>query len=272
MSLRDHLGGPALALWRLARPFRPTGSLRILILHDVPPAQRPVLAATIAALAAAELLVEPAMAARRLVEGSERDGVLLSFDDGFVSNLEVAETILAPLGAKALFFVCPGLIDLDQPARMAAIAANILRGRRQPPEDLMDWQGVERLVALGHTIGSHTSDHRCLAGMSSDQLSEQVGDAAATLARRLGGKPDWFAYTFGDIGSIDAAALAEIGRHHRFCRSGVRGGNTAATPRLALRGDHLDLTARPAWRDLTVEGGLAPLYGRQRRRLDAMAP
>jgi hypothetical protein len=39
---------------------------------------------------------------------------------------------------------------------------------------------------------------------------------------------------------------------------------------LALRADHVDLAAAPAWRHLAVEGGLDFAYARARRILDAM--
>jgi peptidoglycan/xylan/chitin deacetylase (PgdA/CDA1 family) len=270
MRARDALAPAILLAARLLRPFRPSGGIRILMLHDVPISQRHALTTLVAGLKHAGTLLDPATARKRLDGEPGPGGVVLSFDDGFASNLEVAETILAPLEARALFFVCPGLIDLGGTEQRAAIAANILRDQRPAPEGLMDWRGIERLAALGHTIGSHTRDHLRLAGLSPDHQAEQVGDAARMLASRLGTVPDWFAYTFGDIDSIDHSALAEIGRHHRLCRSGVRGLNTATTPGLALRGDHVDLEASAAWRALTVEGGLDPLYRRQRQRLDGM--
>ncbi|MDO8607805.1 MAG: polysaccharide deacetylase family protein [Phaeospirillum sp.] len=272
MSLREALAAPALGLWRLVRPLLPRidGDFRILMLHDVPVSQQNALRQLVSGLAARNLLIDPAEAERRLGGGGGKPGVLLSFDDGFASNGEVAEAILTPLGARALFFVCPGLMALTGAAQRSAIAANVLRGRRAAPEGLMDWTGVERLAAAGHVIGSHTLDHRRLTELSSDQRAEQIGSAAEALTARLGSRPAWFAYTFGDITSIDAAALAEIGRHHRFCRSGVRGANSAAIHPLALRGDHIDLAAGAAWRALTVEGGLDPRYRAQRRQLDGM--
>jgi peptidoglycan/xylan/chitin deacetylase (PgdA/CDA1 family) len=183
----------------------------------------------------------------------------------------VAETVLAPLGVRAIFFVCPGLMELNGEAQAAAVSANILRGLKPAPEPLMDWRGVERLKTLGHVIGSHTFEHRRLTELSADQRAEQVDRAAEALTTRLGETPDWFAYTFGDIDSIDAASLAEIGRRHRFCRSGVRGDNGLGTSLLALRADQVDLEASLAWQGLAQEGALALLYGERRKRLDAMA-
>ena len=273
MSLRETFATPALGLWRLARRLRPQdeGGFRILLFHDIPQTQRPAFRRLVGDLAGRGLLIDPAEAERRLNGGGGGPGVLLSFDDGFVSNAEIAATILAPLGAKALFFICPGLMELGHEAQSAAIAAQILRGLRPAPEGLMDWSAVERLRVAGHVIGSHTRDHRRLAGLSPDQRAEQIGGAADLLTARLGEPARWFAYTFGDIASIDAAALAEIGRHHRYCRSGVRGANGPTTLPLALRADHVDLTAGPAWRALAAEGGLDLRYRAQRRRLDEMA-
>ncbi len=272
MSLREILAGPALGLWRLARLVHPAeeSSFRILLFHDIPQSQRQAFQSLVGGLAARNALIDPAEAARRLGGGGGKPGVLLSFDDGFVSNLAVAETVLAPLGAKALFFVCPGLMELSGEAQGAAIAANILRGRREAPEAVMDWAAVERLRAAGHVIGNHTLDHRRLSDLSPGQRAEQIGRSAEMLTARLGERADWFAYTFGDVASIDAAALAEIGRHHRFCRSGVRGSNDSDTPPLALRGNHVDLAASPAWQALAVEGGLDFRYRAQRCRLDGM--
>ncbi|TAN59904.1 MAG: polysaccharide deacetylase family protein [Magnetospirillum sp.] len=273
MSLREALAAPALGLWRLARWLRPErdGGFRILLFHDIPCSQRQAFGRLVGGLAAGNRLIDPAEAERRLGGGSGPPGVLLSFDDGFASNLTVAEEILAPLGVRALFFVCPGLMELAAEAQRAAIATNVLRGRRTAPEGLMDWAAVERLQAEGHVIGSHTLDHLRLTELSPDQRAEQIGGSAEALTRRLGRPAEWFAYTFGDVDSIDAAALAEIGRRHRFCRSGVRGGNGPETPPLALRADHVDLAAGPAWQALAADGGLDVRYRAQRRRLDGMA-
>ncbi len=276
MSLREILAGPALMAWRLTAPLRPrpSGAFRILLFHDIAPSRRQAFAALVGRLAAENRLIGPAEAASRLERGGPTQGktpVLLSFDDGFSSNLEVAETILAPLEARAIFFVCPGLMALSGETQKTAVSANILRGLRPAPEPLMDWRGVERLKALGHAIGNHTFEHRRLTGLTADQRVEQIARAAEALTSRLGAPPEWFAYTFGDIDSIDAASLAEIGRHHRFCRSGVRGDNHPGTPRLALRADQVDLEASPAWQRLAVEGALAMPYREQRRRLDLMA-
>jgi len=98
-----------------------------------------------------------------------------------------------------------------------------------------------------------------------------VSGAAALLADKLGGRPDWFAFPFGDIASISAEALAIIGRHHRYCRSGVRGAIRPLPHRLAIPADQIDLAAPWAYQQLVAEGGLDARYRAARSRLAAMA-
>lgn len=275
-----HLIAPLwLAGWRAALRLRPPSrsAFRILLFHDVPPSERKAFARLVRRLRDTGRLIDPAGAEARLAEQTFAAApgdhpCLISFDDGFASNLEVARTILDPLGVKALFFVCPTLTGLDAAAQQTAIAANVFDGKRGAGDlRILGWEGVEKLKAAGHTIGSHTASHKRLTTLDPAQMAEEVEGAAQAFQTRLGEIPLWFAYTFGDALSIDAPSLAAIARLHRYCRSGVRGFNAAATHRLALRADHVDLAAPPAWQDLAVEGGLDPLYRKARARIDALA-
>lgn len=273
-----HAAAPLwLAGWRLWRRIRPApaGSFRILLFHDISPAEAPAFADLVAKLHAADRLIGPAEAEGLLAGQVISRGpspCLISFDDGFASNLEVARTILDPLGIKALFFVCPGLMDMPAAAQADAIAANIFDGKR-PAGGLrvLDWDEIGFLDSNGHAIGSHTSGHLRLTRLSPEAQAEQIEGAAEAFQRRMGKVPDWFAYTFGDIDSIHAEALALIARHHRYCRSGVRGANSRTVSPLALRADHVDLVGSEAWRYLAVEGALDPLYAKACARLDEMA-
>lgn len=260
-------------LLRILAPA-PAGRFRILLFHDVVAGERESFAALVGRLVSERRLLTPTEA-QSLLDGGAWDGgrdpCLLSFDDGFAGNLDLARTVLARFDAKALFFVCPGLMEIAPDAQGQAIAHGIHDGKR-PDQGLrlMDWDGLEQLAAAGHVIGNHTATHRRLSRLSPGQRADEIGQAALVLSRRLG-PAAWFAYPFGDIDSIDAASLAEIGRHHRWCRSGVRGANAATTHPLALRADHVELAGPPAWRDLAADGGLDPFYRKQRIRLDRLA-
>ncbi len=280
--LRHHLAGPLLILHRLKAAAVGSGGFRILLLHDVPPTDREAFADVVGHVrrhhgvlspdeAAAWLDGHPRIAIRR-----GRPPCLFSFDDGFASNAEVARDILTPAGIAGLFFVCPGLIDLTPQDQPAAVAAGIFDGRIDGAEldrrlRLMTWNEVEALAVSGHTIGAHSLTHRRLSRLRGGTLAHEILDSGARIETRLGTPVTWFAYPFGDIDSIDAETMRIIAGRYRFCRSGVRGANGRTTHPLALRGDHIDLTAPSAWQRLTLEGGLDGRYRAARRRLDDLA-
>jgi peptidoglycan/xylan/chitin deacetylase (PgdA/CDA1 family) len=222
---------PFLLAARAVAAKPPPGSYRILLLHDVPVAQYERLERLL------DYLGHDAFAARRFV---------LNFDDGLKGNRDVAERLLAPRGIKATFFISPALVGQD---------------------GYMGWDDLAALAESGHVIGAHGMSHRRLAGLNGTDLETEVVRPGEAISAKLGQAPEWFAFPFGDIDSIDAAALALIGRHYRLCRSGVRGPNVPGTHRLAVLADHVDLESSFAWQRLTVAGGLDGRYAQARERL-----
>ena len=277
--LRYHLARPwlcGLRAWRrIGAP--PPPALRILLLHDVPEARLGALDRLLDTVKRRHGFVTPDEAEAWLAGAAPQQGdspCLLTFDDGFASN-HAAATVLDRHGVRALFFVCPGLVELEGEAQRQAIAATIFDGRpggADPPHDLrlMSWQEIGALEEMGHTIGAHSMTHRRLSLLRGDSLAREVLDCNEVLAARLGTRATWFAYPFGSLDSISTAALAVIASEYRFCRSGVRGPNTGATDRLALKADQIDLEAPDAYQSLVVEGGLDWRYAVQRRHLDAL--
>lgn len=274
-------------VWRLGnravsalRPAVP-GGFRIVLVHDVAEAQLAAFECLVDRVVAVHGAIAPEDAEARLsgrvtdAAPRHRAPCLFSFDDGFQSNERAAE-ILAARGIRAQFFVCPGLVELEGDAQRRAVAANVFRGRvtgaaMAPHLRLMGWDAIARLRAMGHAIGVHGMTHARLSALDADALEAEIGDARSRIERALGGAFDWFAFAFGTIGSIDARALAVVARHFRYCRSGVRGLNSAATGALAVRADSVDLAAPRAWRDLVLEGGLDARYRGAGRALDGLA-
>lgn len=281
MSPRDALAPLALAVWRLAARLRtvPKGAVRLVILHDVAPDRAEAFRALVDHLGRSCGLIGPDEAADRLAGRCGPDGripALLTFDDGFRSNLEVTRTVLDPLGVKALYFICPGLMDLPPSRQRAAIAAHVHAGKRREADlpahlALMTWDEVRHLAADGHAIGCHSLTHDRLAGLSGPELERQIGEAKGRMAAMLGAATPWFAFPFGDLASIDAPALGVIARHFPLCRSGIRGLAHGGTPPLALPAESVDLDAAAAWQTLAAAGALAPLYRGRLTRLEHLA-
>ena len=280
--------------WLLARSYRPiraagvvgrsTGltssdRLRVLLYHDIAPALQPAFAAQLRWLGQRWTFVTPQRFAS-FVAGEEPvqgPNLLLTFDDGFASNRIVAEQVLNPLGIRAIFFVVPEFAGLEDRAEARAfIRTRIEIGREEQsmPEHLfnMRWADLEALLEQGHSVGAHTMTHARLSGVRGmTDLEREIAGAGDVITTRLGIPIDHFAYTFGDIGSFSAEAMAVAARRYRFVYSGLRGDNAAGVSRFALRreavGPEQPLTLIGAF----VEGAADLRYSRARTRLDEWA-
>ena len=198
---------------------------------------------------------------------------LLTFDDGFASALPVAREILSRYGISAVFFVCPGLIDLPQEHQAATVSRNVFQGKI-PPQDvpsLMGWRELEQLQHLGHVIGAHGMNHIKLSTAAAIEADAEIIEAGLSLERHLGHKPDWYAYAFGDIESISARTLQIIQKHYRYCRSGVRGDNGQDNVSGLLNAQEIDLGAPQDYLRAVLDGALDIRYIAARRRLRAYA-
>ncbi len=141
-----------------------------------------------------------------------------------------------------------------------------------PGRRLMTWEEVAELKAMGHAIGAHGMTHARLSGLEGDALRAEIHQSSARIEAMLGAPTPWYAHAFGDVDSVSAGALSMVGEKFPLCRSGVRGVNRPDSPALALRADHVDLAAPPAYARLVAAGGLDALYAGRRRMLDAKAP
>jgi len=280
MRTRDVLAGPALLAWSVYSKlwWSPPG-FRVAVFHDVAAHNTEALAATVDDLISGPGILTPGDAARWALSGvppmdppSGHHPVVLSFDDGFVSNHRIAADVLEPRGIKALFFINPGLVDLPEAAQRTALANNTLDGAVEPshlPPDLrlMTWREIGDLADAGHEIGCHGLTHLRLSQLSGSALEHEILGAADLLAERVGRETDWYAYAFGDIDSITQSALRIIGRRFPICRSGVRGLNTSETPSTAILAEEVNLATSPSHRLLAAQGGLDFRYRAQVKRL-----
>jgi peptidoglycan/xylan/chitin deacetylase (PgdA/CDA1 family) len=90
----------------------------------------------------------------------------VTFDDGHVSNIEMAAPVLESHGLTATFFITVGWTG----ARAG----------------YMDWGDLRALHAAGHSIGAHGWSHTLLTHSSDRELETELGRARLTLQDRLG--------------------------------------------------------------------------------------
>ncbi len=230
LSARDRLQD------RTARAFgRPR--VHFLYLHAVPPHEERRFRELLSELSRAHTFVSYSRAVE-ILRGGEIDGpyICFSFDDGFASNVRTA-SLLAEYDASACFFIPPDFIGCPD----AAAARRFFRSS-DVDERAMRWDEVEGLLQTGHEIGNHSRHHFNIGQLPAARLEDEIAGAADELERRLGRRPEHFAWPLGRFHQFtDRAASVVFDCGHRTCASAERGAHVQAPAfeRYCLRRDHL---------------------------------
>lgn len=271
-SLRRLVARTWLGVHRAAGRQAPAG-FRVLLFHDISAPQLESFDRLVHTLSREGRLLTPEQVAAGTIPAPQKPACLLTFDDGYVSQLVDARAVLDRYGARGVFFVCPSLLDRDAGGRRAAISERLFGGRipvrdLPPGLDLAGWDAIAAASASGHTIGSHTMTHPRLSTLPPDAQQRELEESRHTIAQRLGAPPSWFAFPFGATASIDRASVAAMAAGYPVSCSGVRGWNRAGA-RMLFR-DQIDLSWSGAYVDGVLRGGLDLFYRREAARLRAL--
>jgi peptidoglycan/xylan/chitin deacetylase (PgdA/CDA1 family) len=102
--------------------------------------------------------------------------VSLTFDDGYVSDLEI---------------VCPLLKTLRFPAAFFPVVHGI------GAEGRLSWAQLRELAANGFTIGSHGLSHTLLTELNRAQQGEELKSSKRLLEEHLSQRVDYFSLPYG---------------------------------------------------------------------------
>ena len=256
------------------------GALKVLIYHDIPYQNFDKFEAQIKCIDRNYGFVRPDDLQDILAGKMEYTGtkVLLTFDDGFKSNALLTEKILKPLGIKAIFFIPPNFINAkNRDEQKTFIAKNIYNNRFKPeqiPDDMapMSWQDLEHLLDQDHTIGAHTSNHRRLTEIKSeDELRTEIIESGDMLQEKLGVHIEHFSFPFGNIESINPRAIKIIRERYKYCYSGIRGNNFINTNPYAILRDPVSVDDPSTYFRFILEDGLGLMYRKRALLLANMA-
>ncbi|MEM1448999.1 MAG: polysaccharide deacetylase family protein [Planctomycetota bacterium] len=123
------------------------------------------------------------------------NGLEVTFDDGFASDLEVA---------------LPALVERDLKGRFFVLAGHLGAAGRLGPAQLSE------LVSAGMTVGSHGMQHRRWAGLGVDDLRAEVVDARRSLEDVVQAPVDEAACPFGSYDRRSLRALRDAGFRTAF--------------------------------------------------------
>ncbi|MDO8954516.1 MAG: polysaccharide deacetylase family protein [Gammaproteobacteria bacterium] len=114
--------------------------------------------------------------------------VIISFDDGYVNNLDLALPILQEYGFKAVIFA---LGDFT-------VANNFWDIQNGEPEDLlMNAEQLKYIANAGMEIGAHSLSHRDLTKLTSEEAYHEILQSKLNLEQLVGTEVISFAYPYG---------------------------------------------------------------------------
>jgi peptidoglycan/xylan/chitin deacetylase (PgdA/CDA1 family) len=118
--------------------------------------------------------------------------VILTFDDGWIDDYDVAFPALRQRGMVGTFFVPTAYADAKS-------------------KTLMDWSQIGEMDAAGMEFGGHTVNHADLKQVNSEQALRQLQASKSKMEEKLGHATPAFAYPFGDYDPKVIALVRQVG-------------------------------------------------------------
>lgn len=125
----------------------------------------------------------------------DKVNVLLTFDDGFANNFEVAFPLLKEHNLTACFFVVVNCIEQSKAPRFAS---DYMKSRR--PSAVYSTLGlgqIREMAAAGMTIGAHSLEHDDYSNLSFEQGVLDARESGKKLEQLLGREVRAFAFPWG---------------------------------------------------------------------------
>ncbi len=155
--------------------------------------------------------------------------VLISFDDGYKSQYDFTNLVLEKYEIKAIFFVVNDFIFINEKNKknfiMNKLFPNVKNLDTSKYENIKLFE-LKNLIDRDHIIGAHTRSHKKLSKIKHEsELKDEIINAADELEEKLKYKIKNFAYTFGDIKSINKSSIELATKRFDYIFSGLRGNN-----------------------------------------------
>tara|TARA_B100001121_G_C18687031_1_gene621204 strand:+ start:900 stop:1766 length:867 start_codon:yes stop_codon:yes gene_type:complete len=242
---------PLFAFERLERFFNTENNkLRVLLFHDIPKNMFPRYEDILRWLSKEWDFISPAEFSE-IIDSKKVNGkkILLTFDDGFISDYYFSKEILKPMGIEALHFIITDYLNTCNNESSYNFLENNLypewKGESIPSHknELLNMrpEHLKFLIDSGHEIGFHTKSHKRLSSIDSkNNLILEIIDGANDLESIIDKKVKHFAYSFGDLESFSKDAMNIAQTRFKYIYTGMRGNNATVFDRLSIRRDTIN--------------------------------
>ena len=204
----------------------PKKSLRVLMFHDIENEQ--IFLKQIKFLKKKWKFITPDHF-QKICEGKKSiDGryLLLTFDDGFKSNISVAENILLKYNIRAIFFIQLKFLLLNILKKNFFIKNNLKIKKIRKDMNSMNFKDLNKLIKLKHTLGAHSFSHTNLKNNKNKKLLNfEIIQSANLLEKKISKKINFFAFNFGRLNSISYDITQIAKKRFKLIFTGIRGRN-----------------------------------------------
>ena len=216
-----------------------------------------------------------ALAGRRR---SRKPGLLISFDDGLLSNYEIAAPLLEKYGFTGWFFVPVARIgdrrlagDPEHRDRIRSRHGIDISGEAGERPAFMNWEQIRDLDRR-HVIGCHTMNHcRLYEALTEEKLRLEIVDSKAELERQLAHEVDIFCWVGGEEGTYSRRAAESIAQAgYRFSFMTNLCPITAGTSPLQLQRTNVEASWSMAQVRFYMSGVMDVAYAPKRRRVNRL--
>lgn len=153
--------------------------------------------------------------------------ILLTFDDGLASHIDIAAEYLYKFGFSATFFLISSFIKGERKSYNLGNRKYIF----------MSFGDINNLVKGGFEIGSHSHTHRLLGTLTQKEIVYEIGQSARVLEDITGIPIISFAYPYGRYGAYNNYVKKTLRENHiklAFTQMGYRA-NLLGDPLLVPR-------------------------------------
>ena len=175
-----------------------------------------------------------------------KPGIIITFDDGLMSNYNIAKPLLEKFGFSGWFMIPAQILELDAKSQYYFLKNSKIDVALDENATgiFMTSSNVRSLAEFGHEIVCHSYSHpRLSSELSQAELDREIQYSKKRLENTTGGEVDCFAWVGGEEEAYSSAALRKmIQSDYKFVFATNCGVVTARSQRFCIERFHIEPT------------------------------